>query len=90
MNKLCCYNCKYGRRAGAPNMVACAYVFKKYEMDYQKIIEDLDIDSLNTGWGYIKRAVNDEKGGTIGLGLMTNNVAIFNKDFCCKYGKLND
>lgn len=80
-----CHNCEYGRRACANDMVACGFVFARDKMDHQKTMEDLNLETLHTGWGYMKRRVEDEKGEILGSGIMTNGVAIFDKNFCCKY-----
>ena len=80
-----CANCKYGRRACAPNMVACAYQFKHNNTNYQAIMVDLELDTVSIGWGYMQRAVDDKKGEVLGSGIMTNNVVIFERDFCCKH-----
>lgn len=84
-NKNICYNCEYARRACILNKVACGFVFSEHKMDYQKTMEDLNLDSVNVGWGYMKRAIDDEEGKGFGAGIMTNDVVIFDKDFSCKY-----
>lgn len=84
-----CYNCEYARRAYSKDKIACGYVFNGYT-DYQKIMEDLNLERLFTGWGYMKRAVDDEEGKYLGSGIMTNGVVIFDKDFCCKHFKFRE
>ena len=83
-----CWNCKYERKADAKGYVACAYVFSEHKQDYQKTLEDLNLDSLQTGWGFMRRWVDDdEKADVFGKGIMTNNVVVFKEDFYCKYYK---
>lgn len=80
-----CYNCKNGRRAGIENMVACAYFFAEHQFDHQKTMEELRLESMSTGWGFMNRPVDDDEGTIFGRGIMTNGVPIFNKDFCCNH-----
>lgn len=85
-----CYNCEWGRFAKADNMVACGYFFSNHKMCYQKTMEELNLDSLCTGWGYMHRRANDKEGKGFGKGIMTNGVIVFPSDFCCShYEKLN-
>lgn len=82
-----CLNCNHARKAYAKDHVACAYYFKNYEMDCQKIMEFLNLEQINTGWGHMKRYPDDDgKQYIVGSGIITNNVPVFHNDFsCCNY-----
>lgn len=80
-----CYNCDHARYTKVENHVACSFVFIKHQDNYNKTMIDLGLESLYTGWGFMKRAVDDHEGQNPGTGIMTNNVVIFENNFCCKY-----
>lgn len=80
-----CYNCEHARYSKTKNHIACSLMFVKHRGSWEKAMEDLKLDSLYTGWGFLQRAVDDFEGKEPGTGIMANNVVLFEKDFCCKY-----
>lgn len=50
-NKNICYSCEYGRIACATNKVACGFIFKEHKINYDKTMDELNLNNLNTGWG---------------------------------------
>lgn len=84
-----CKSCEYGRRAGAEKHVACGYFFTKHQQDYQKIMEELNLDKVTTGWGYMHCPVDGDT-NVFGRGIMTNEVVIFREDFACSNYRSRD
>jgi hypothetical protein len=85
-----CYNCDYARKSGAKDMVACGFFFLEHRMDYEKTMKELSLENIYTGWGYMHKAVDDIRTGDevpLGAGIMTNNVVVFDKNFCCNHHK---
>lgn len=78
-----CLSCVHARKACAEDNIVCSYYYTMYGMDYQEIMEHLDLDTINTGWGYLKKYPNDESTKTIDSGIITNSLALFKKDFVC-------
>lgn len=83
--KRSCQTCEWARKAGADHYAACAFLFKKYELDHQKTMEDLQLDTLQTGWGYLRQGYNQTGEYGLAAGIMTNQVAVFPETFCCHY-----
>lgn len=78
-----CSNCYYARKTTVPDSVACAYVFSEHQMDYQKTMIELDLETVNVGWGYMKCRPEMES-DTLDKSLITNEVVVFKKNFVCK------
>ena len=56
-------------------------------MNYEQTLKDLKLKNITTGWGYMRRAVDDDEGKDFGSGFMTNGVVVFDQSFRCKYYK---
>lgn len=84
-----CINCEYARMAHVNGKVACGRIFNQEHLQdgCYKIFDELNVDSLTTGWAYMKRRPNSVSSGTVGEGLMTNHVIVFDDSFTCKYWK---
>lgn len=77
-----CKVCENGRKAGADKYVACGYFFVKHKQDYQKTMEELNLEKIETGWGYMRCPVDGDT-NIFGRGVMTNGVVVFKEDFTC-------
>lgn len=77
-----CKSCNYGRKAGVENYVACGYYFREHKQDYNKTMVELNLESLETGWGYMHCPVDGDT-NIFGRGILTNGVVIFNENFHC-------
>lgn len=82
-----CASCKHARMACNEDYVGCALWAQRTGRTHtpNEIMEELNLDSLATGWAYLGRFPDqkDISPGTLGTGIMTNGIVCFKKDFVC-------
>lgn len=86
-----CLYCDYARRACNTDYIGCAYWDVQINKDlnymtHEQVMDELDLDSLATGWVYLGRRPEHETAPdvTASASVMTNGVVCFEKDFVCK------
>ena len=81
-----CENCEYARKALSEGYVGCVKFDNKNNVgDYQGIMEAMELRRISTGWVNLRKWPESNEIGQGDDGLVTNNVVVYEKEYCCKH-----